>query len=85
MTGMSKTPMFAPAAVACLSAGRPPQPAEIDEMAAKIWGEAYARLWKIEWHQVERGSRLYLSIYAAALMAFGMVAQFGPDMLSAAI
>ena len=82
---MSKTSMFAPAAVACLSAGRAPRPEEVDEMAAKIWGEAYARLWKIEWHQVERGSRLYLSIYAAALMALGSLAQFGPDMLSVAV
>ena len=82
---MTKTTMFAPAAVACLSAGRAPRPDEIDEVAAKIWGEAYARLWKIEWDQVERGSRLYISIYAAAMTALGTVVQFGPEMLAAAI
>ena len=82
---MTKTPMFAPAAVSCLADGRAPRPDEVDELAAKIWREAYARLWKIEWHQVERGSRLYLSIYAAALMALGAVVQFGPDVLAAAI
>ena len=82
---MTKTPMFTPAAVACLSAGRMPRPDEIEEMAAKIWREAYARLWQIEWNEVERGSRLYLSIYAAALMALGAMVQFGPDMLAAAI
>ena len=80
-----KTPMFTPAAVACLASGRMPRPEEIDEMAAKIWREAYAWLWKIEWSEVERGSRLYMSIYAAALMALGAMVQFGPDMLAGAI
>jgi hypothetical protein len=79
------TPMFSPAAVACLVSGRMPRPEEIEEMAAKIWREAYARVWQIEWSEVERGSRVYRSIYAAALMALGAMVQFAPDMLAAAV
>ena len=77
--------MFAPAAVACLVDGRSPRPEEIEEMAGKIWREAYARIWQIAWSEVDRGSRLYLSIHAAALMALGAMVQFGPDMLAAAL
>ena len=76
--------MFAPGAVACLVDGRSPRPDEVDEMAAKIWGEAYRRLWQIEWSEVEPGSRLHASILAAALAALGVLATFGPDMLNAA-
>ena len=76
--------MFAPAAVACLMDGRSPRPDEVDEMAAKIWCEAYHRLWNMEWSEVEPGSRLHASILAAALAALGALATFGPDMLNAA-
>ena len=78
-------PMFAPAAVACLVDGRSPRPEEVDEMAAKIWGEAYRRLWRIEWTDVEPGSRLHGSILAAAFAALGVLTVFGPDLLNVTV
>ena len=79
------SPMFTPAAVACLVDGRLPRPEEVDEMAAKIWRESYWWVWKIEWSEVERSSRLYASIYAAALTALGSMVQFGPEVMKAAV
>ncbi|TVV77221.1 hypothetical protein [Sphingomonas solaris] len=79
-----KSPMFAPAAVACLVDGREPRAEEIDQLAAKIWHDVYHRSWKIDWSEVERGSRLYLATYAAALAALGAIASFSPDIMSVA-
>lgn len=76
--------MLAPAAVSCLVDGRSPRPDEVDQMAAKIWREAYRRIWQIEWTDVEPGSRLHASILAAALAGLGALTAFGPDMLNAA-
>lgn len=80
-----KSPMFAPAAVACLVDGRPPRPEEIDEVASKIWQESYARDRKIAWGEVDRGSRLYLSIQAAALVSLGVLASLAPDVIGKAL
>ncbi len=76
--------MFAPAAVSCLVDGRAPRQDEVDEMAAKIWREAYHRVWQIEWSDVEPGSRLHASILAAALAALGALAGVMPQILDAA-
>lgn len=76
--------MFAPAAVACLIDGRDPRPDEVEQMAAKIWREAYRSLRRIEWSEVEPGSRLHASILAAALAALGALATLNPEMLNAA-
>jgi len=71
------TPLFAPAAVACLVDGRTPRPEEIEEVARKIWQDVYARTMRIAWEEVDRRSGLYLSIQAAALAALGAFVSIG--------
>lgn len=75
--------MFTPAAIACLVDGRSPRPEEVDQLAAKIWCEAYRRVWKMEWSEVKPGSRLHASIQAAALMGLGALATLTPDHFNA--
>ena len=74
--------MFSPAAVSCLVDGRSPRPDEVEQMAAKIWCEAYRRLWQMDWAEVEPGTRLHASILAAALAALGALATCRPEVLS---
>lgn len=79
------SPMFAPAAVACLVDGRSPRPEEIEEVASKIWDDAYARTARMGWEEVERGSRLYLTIQAAALVALGGIVSLGAEVAGHAL
>jgi hypothetical protein len=78
------TPMFAPAAVSCLIDGRSPRPEEIEEVACKIWQDVYARTFRIAWEEVDRGSRLYFSIQAAALAALGAFVSLSTGVKTAA-
>lgn len=62
--------MFPRALLACISEARPPQPVEIEGLAAKIWREARCRRASISWSAVSRSSPEYRCAIAAAHLAF---------------
>jgi hypothetical protein len=57
---------------ASISEGRPPEAAEIEDIAAKIWRDIYGRDALLAWDQVEAGSPPHRKSFAAALAALGV-------------
>ena len=55
-----------------VSEGRTPDEAEIEDIAAKIWRDVYARDEPIRWDEVEVGSPTHRKSFAAALAALGV-------------
>lgn len=57
---------------ACMTENRPPEPQEIDRVAAKIWHDAYSHRAQLQWTQVETGSVDHRRTVAAARAALGL-------------
>jgi hypothetical protein len=64
---------------ACMIEDRPPHVIEVEELAAKIWEEAFRSDAQIAWDRVEHGSRSHQKTMAAAYAAFGAPAPFIVD------
>jgi len=60
---------FHPAIRACLSEGRSPELAELEQVAAKIWGDSYRCATGLEWDQIESTSHHGQRTVAAASAA----------------
>jgi hypothetical protein len=60
---------FHPAIRACLSEGRPPELSEVEQVAAKIWGDSYRCATGLEWHQIDATSHHGQRTVAAASAA----------------
>jgi len=60
---------FHPAIRACLSEGRSPELAELEQVAAKIWGDSYRCATGLEWDQIESTSQHGQRTVAAASAA----------------
>ena len=60
---------FHPAIRACLSEGRAPESSELEQVAAKIWGDSYRRATGLEWYQIESTSHHGQRTVAAASAA----------------
>lgn len=76
MTGQISSEFFHRAMRACMIEDRPPRDVEIEELAAKIWDEAFRRDAQVAWDRVEHGSRSHKKTVAAAYAAFGAPASF---------
>jgi hypothetical protein len=57
---------------ACMAENRQPAPQEIDQVAAKIWRDAYSDRAQLQWTQVEAGSPQHRRTIAAARAALGV-------------
>lgn len=76
MTTQISSPSFHRAMRSCIAEDRPPRAGEIEELAEKIWEEAFRHDVRIAWDRVEHGSRSHQKTMAAAKAALGASAPF---------
>jgi LmbE family N-acetylglucosaminyl deacetylase len=69
MTQPNNGLFFHPALRACMSEGRLPRPRELEQVAARIWRDAYRSETGLEWPQVAIGSFYERRTLAAARAA----------------
>lgn len=75
---------FHNALLVCIREGRAPTEREIEQVAAKIWHDAFRAITGLEWSDVKIGSWHERRTLAAAHAAFGVSNEFGADRAQAA-
>lgn len=68
---------------ACMSEGRSPHPQELEDLAAKIWRDAYRPATGLEWSDVEEDSSWKRRAQAAARAALGIANAFWAELAAA--
>lgn len=73
MSQPSAGTIFHDALRACLSEGRAPHAQEVEQIARKIWSDAFARTAGTDWEDVPDESACRLYVVRAARMALGVL------------
>jgi hypothetical protein len=84
MTQPDKGLFSYPAMSACMSEGRQPGQAELEQVAARIWRDSYLSATGLEWQEVESGSVWERRTLAAAGAALRGTHSIRPEIANAA-